>query len=93
MHPLQLSKSEHDLWAVQAPRAAILTNAPRFAHIVVGVTGKMTRMVTIDPSVFVQFKRWMTEQQATRPAPRRRPDAMQAEIVQELMDTGLLMMV
>jgi hypothetical protein len=91
LHPLQLSKDEQDLWAVQAPRATILTNAPRFEQIVVGVTGKMARMVTIDPGVFVDFKRWMAEQEATRPAPRRRRDAMQADIVQQLLDTGLLM--
>ncbi len=90
LHPLQLSGDEQDLWAVQAPRAAILTSAARFEQTVVAVNGKMARMVTIDPVVFVNFKRWMAEQES-RPAPRRRRDAMQADIVQELMNEGLLM--
>ena len=90
IHPLQLSHDEHDLWAVQAPRASILTSAPRFEQIVVSATGKMAKMVTISPTVFVSFKRWMADQTDTRPAPRRRRDALQAEIVQQLLDEGLL---
>lgn len=90
VHPLQLSRDEHDLWAVQAPRANILTGAARFEQVVVSASGKMAKMITISPTVFVSFKRWMAEQTETRAAPRRRRDALQAEIVQQLLDEGLL---
>jgi hypothetical protein len=90
-HPVQLSADESDLWAVQATNASILTDAPRFEQVVASVTGKMARMVTIDPAVFVNFKRWMAEQTTTRPAAKRRRDVLQAAIVQDLMNEKLLL--
>ncbi len=89
-HPLPLSQDPEDLWAVQAPRASILTNATRFEQIVVGTDGKMATMVTIAPQVFVSFKQWMAGLEEDRPAPRRRRDAMQADIVASLLAQKLL---
>ena len=55
----------------------------------VGATGSMAVMRTVDPRTFVEFKRWMAKQR-TRPAPRRQRDARQADIVQALLDEALL---
>ncbi len=88
-HPFRCSADENDLWPVQARRAAVLTSAPVFEQTVGSTTGRMATMRTIDPLSFVEFKRWMAEQ-STRPAPRRQRDARQADIVQALLDNGLL---
>ena len=89
-HPFRFSDDERDLWPVQARRASVLTNAPRFEHVVISATGRMTLMRTIAPETFVQFKRWMAEKAPHRPEPKRRRDQRQADIVQVLLDEGLL---
>lgn len=76
-HPFRFSDDEDDLWPVQAVRASVLTNAPRFEHVIISATGRMTLMRTIAPESFVEFK--------------RRRDQRQADIVQALLDEGLLM--
>ncbi|MES2934578.1 MAG: GSU2403 family nucleotidyltransferase fold protein [Pseudomonadota bacterium] len=91
-HPVQFSSDEDDLWEVQAPRASILTNAARFEQVVTSTSGQMAKMITIDPAVFVSFKRWMAEEAVGRDAARKRRDATQADIVQGLIDEGLLML-
>jgi len=90
-HPFQLTDHEDDLWAVQAPRASVLTEAPRFKQVVVSVNGDMVLMQTIDPRVFVDFKNWMASKAKNRPAIKRRRDEQQALIVQSLLDEGILM--
>ena len=90
-HPFRFSTDEDDLWPVQARRASVLTNAPRFEHVVISATGRMTLMRTIAPETFVEFKRWMAEQAPNRPEIKRRRDRRQADIVQSLLDEGLLL--
>ncbi|MGH8858439.1 MAG: GSU2403 family nucleotidyltransferase fold protein [Polaromonas sp.] len=90
-HPFRFSDDEGDLWPVQAVRASVLTNAPRFEHVVISATGRMTLMRTIAPESFVEFKRWMAGKAPQRPEPKRRRDLRQADIVQKLLDEGLLM--
>lgn len=90
-HPFRFSDDEGDLWPVQAVRASVLTNAPRFDHVVVSATGRMTLMRTIAPESFVEFKRWMSKKAAQRPEAKRRRDLLQADIVQKLLDEGLLL--
>ncbi len=89
-HPFRFSDDEGDLWPVQAVRASVLTNAPRFEHVVVSATGRMTLMRTISPASFVEFKRWMAKKAPGRPEMKKRRDLRQAEIVQKLLDEGLL---
>ncbi len=88
-HPFKLSEAEEDLWPVMAERAKVLTEAPRFQHVVIGATGKMAVMHTISPVTFVEFKRWLADRPHREPSKRRR-DALQAQTVQSLMDEGLL---
>lgn len=90
-HPFRFSDDEGDLWPVQARRASVLTDAPRFEHPVISATGRMARMRTIAPQSFVAFKRWMGSEAPDRPEPRRRRDLRQAAIVQSLLDEGLLL--
>ena len=89
-HPFRFSDDEGDLWPIQAMRASVLTDAPRFDHVVISATGRMTLMRTIVPEAFVEFKRWMAEKAPQRPEPKRRRDRRQADIVQKLLDEGLL---
>lgn len=89
-HPFRFSDDEEDLWPVQAPRASVLTDAPKFEHVVISATGRMAMMRTVAPAVFVEFKRWMAESAPERPQLKRRRDLRQAEIVQALLDEGLL---
>lgn len=89
-HPFRFSGDENDLWPIQAVRASVLTNAPRFDQVVVAVTGRMTLMRTIAPEAFVEFKRWMAEKAPQRPEAKRRRDLRQAAIVQALLDEGLI---
>ena len=37
-HPFKLSEAEEDLWPLLAERAKVLTEAPRFQHVVIGAT-------------------------------------------------------
>lgn len=68
----------------------MLTTASRFEHAVISVTGKMALMRTLAPSAFVEFKRWMGAKAPHREAVKRRRDRLQAEIVQHLIEEGLL---
>ncbi|HVZ46887.1 MAG TPA: GSU2403 family nucleotidyltransferase fold protein [Ramlibacter sp.] len=89
-HPFRFSDDEDDLWPVQAVRAFVLTTARRFDHVVVSATGRMALMRTIAPAAFVEFKRWMAAEAPKREAMKRRRDLRQADIVQNLIDQGLL---
>ena len=51
--------------------------------------GRMAMMRTIEPKVFVEFKRWMSGLPDREPIKRQR-DAVQANAVQLLLDEGLL---
>jgi hypothetical protein len=90
-HPFRFSSDEGDLWPVQAIPASVLTSAPRFEHAVVSATGRMAWMSTIAPATFVEFKRWMAQDAPHREEAKRRRDRLQAGIVQELLDQGLLL--
>ena len=89
-HPFRFSDDEDDLWPVQALRASVMTNAPRFDHVVIAATGRMALMRTIAPESFVEFKRWMGSKLLQRPPSKRQRDLRQASIVQALLDEGLL---
>ncbi|KAF1045516.1 GSU2403 family nucleotidyltransferase fold protein [Xylophilus sp.] len=87
--PFRFTDDEGDLWPVQARRAEQFLKKPRFEQVVVSATGRMALMRTIDPQVFVDFKRWMAGLE-DRPAGKRRRDELQAGIVQKLLDEKLL---
>ena len=89
-HPFRFSADEDDFWPVRAKRASVLTQSPLFVHPVISATGKMATMRTVDPKTFVEFKRWMAAHAQSREPLKRRRDLLQAQIVQELLDEGLI---
>lgn len=89
-HPLRFSAAEDDLWPVKARRASVLANAPVFERTIIAANGQMAQMRTVDPGVFVNFKRWLATQAAHRPADKRQRDARQAGIVEELLKASRL---
>jgi hypothetical protein len=89
-HPFRFTEDEGDLWPVQAQRAEDFLNMPSYERVVFSITGRMALMRTVSPAVFVAFKRWMAELD-NRSAGKRRRDQLQADIVQELLDEGMLL--
>ena len=82
-HPLKITDHEDEFWAVQAHRAGNLLHAKKFSTPLVAANGKMARMTTVAPDVFVKFKRWMAKQPDREPEKRSR-DLHQAKIVTEI---------
>lgn len=89
-HPFRFTADEDDLWPVQAERAAVLTSTPVFEHMIISATGRIVLMRTIDPAVFVSFKRWMASNAQNRPEAKRRRDVRQADVVDGLLREGLV---
>ena len=83
-HPLRLTDHEDEFYAVQAKRAGILLDGEKFSAMIASSTGRMARMNTISPVVFVKFKRWMAGQD-DRESLKRQRDILQAELVEEMV--------
>lgn len=88
-HPLRMSHKEHDLWAVQVGTGAQMVSAARFSQVVVASNGAMARMHTLAPEAFVRLKRGLARR-ASRDPLKRPKDALQARIVQGMLDSGRL---
>jgi len=87
-HPVRLSDSESDFWAIPAPRAQTLLDTELFSAVIVASNGAMARMNTIPPSTFVRFKQWMSELPDRDPGKRRR-DKLQARAVEHVLQEYL----
>ena len=87
-HPIKLSDEDEYFWVAQARRANVLLDSPGFSAVIVASNGTMARMHTVHPATFVAFKRWMSTQ-TEREAMKRRRDAVQAEVVQLLLEKYL----
>jgi hypothetical protein len=83
-HPIRLSEDENDFWVAQAPQAQKLLDSPLFSAVIVASNGEMARMNTTDPTTFVRLKQWMSSLQS-RDALKRRRDALQARLVDEVV--------
>lgn len=84
-HPLKMSDFDDDLWAVQISDGNKILGSRRFSQVVVSETGHMSVMNTIDPNLFVSLKTKLS--QSTSRDPKKRPkDALQAKLVQALID-------
>lgn len=83
-HPLQITDDEDDFWVVQAKKAGQLLDAPKFSAMIVSASGSMARMTTVSPVAFAKFKRWLSTQ-AGRDTMKRSRDAMQADIVEQMV--------
>ena len=83
-HPLRMSDSEEDLWAVQIPKAQWIESAENFDQVIVAVSGEMATMRTIDPVSFIQLKRVIAADSQRDPM-KRPKDILQADIVEKLV--------
>lgn len=81
-HPLRLTDTEGDFWAVQAKNAGVLLSSPTFDAVIVSANGHMARMHTVAPMAFVAFKRWVAEQ-AERDGLKKSRDRLQADLVEQ----------
>jgi hypothetical protein len=88
-HPLKMSHHEEDLWAVQVGSGEQMLGAARFSQIVIASNGAMARMTTIAPEAFVKLKRQLSSS-ASRDPLKRGKDALQAQVVQALMDDYMI---
>lgn len=86
--PGQITGHEDDFWAVRARNADWLLSAPKFREVVVGTSGRMAQMVTVDPRAFALFKLWMMQQKDRDPLKRTR-DENQAMVVIGLINERL----
>lgn len=86
-NPLKVTEHDDDFYAVQARRAGVLLNGPRFSQMIVSYSGHMARMNTIAPGAFVKFKRWLAG--SPDRAVKRSRDAMQAEVIEKLIEERL----
>ena len=73
--PGRFCSLDDDFWVVKARNADWLLSAPKFSEIVVGISGKMARMNTVDPRAFALFKLWMADQSDRGPGKRIDPQS------------------
>jgi hypothetical protein len=87
-HPFRMSDDEEDMWAVQVAGADKMLSTPRFSQMVVSETGHMAMMNTLDPLTFIAIKRMIAALPSRDPR-RRNKDALQADVVEELVRTRM----
>ena len=56
----------------------------------ISATGRLATMRMVDPRTFVALKHWMADHAQNREPIKRRRDLLQAQVVQELLDEGLV---
>ena len=83
-HPLRMSESDDDFWAVQVSMGEKLLSARRFDQVVVATSGEMAMMRTVHPLDFARIKLALS-QQVNRDANKRGKDVLQATVVSELV--------
>lgn len=87
-HPFRMNSNEDDLWAVQVEGVDKLLSSERFSQVVVAETGHMALMTTMNPITFIALKR-MISMSAQRDPRKRLKDALQADLVQQLVKTHM----
>lgn len=87
-HPFRMSDDEDDLWAVQVDGADKMLSSERFSQVVVAETGHMAVMHTMPPLTFIALKKQLATSPGRDPK-KRLKDALQAELVQELVQTSM----
>lgn len=83
-HPFRMSDDADDLWAVQVDGADKMLSSERFSQVVVAETGHMAVMHTMPPLTFMALKKRLAMSVGRDPK-KRLKDALQAELVQELV--------
>ncbi len=83
-HQVRLTDNENELFAIEAEKSGPLLDRPKMSEMIVSVTGRMARMNTVAPDVFVKTKRWIATLD-NRDALKRRRDLLQADLVDEII--------
>ncbi len=83
-HPLRLSAHEDDFWAVQISTGSKLLDGGHFEQAVVATSGHMAWMRAPSPTMFVRVKQQLAAMRERDPL-KARKDALQAEIVQQMV--------
>jgi hypothetical protein len=87
-HPLRMSPSEDDLWAVQVGSGEKMVAGRKFQQLVVAASGQMAMMQTLHPLDFVRIKTALSSNPQRDPL-KRPKDKLQAGVVQSLWDSYL----
>lgn len=83
-HPLRVSKYEDDFWAAQISTGSNLLDGGHFEQAVVATSGHMAMVRVPMPASFVKAKQKLSTIRSRDPL-KARKDALQAEIVSQLM--------
>jgi hypothetical protein len=83
-HPLRVSKYEEDFWAVQISTGSNLLDGGHFEQAVVATSGHMAMVRAPAPASFIRVKQQLSKLR-TRDPLKARKDALQAQIVSQLM--------
>jgi hypothetical protein len=92
-HPMRMTERPHagdpdgedeDFYAVQIPTGEQLAYGQKFSQVVVASNGRMARMPTVAPSVFVGVKRAIAQRRDRDPL-KRNKDVLQADVVAQLV--------
>jgi hypothetical protein len=83
-----MSDDEDDFWAVQVSMGEKLQSARRMDQVVVSTSGAMALMRTVHPLDFARIKRTLSQQTGRDPN-KKGKDALQADIVTELVQEHL----
>lgn len=84
-HPLRMSANEDDLWAVQVSSGEKMLSSRKFEQLIVAASGEMAFMRTLHPLDFVRIKTALSADPQRDPL-KRPKDALQANVVQSLVD-------
>lgn len=87
-HPLPMSASEDDLWAVQVSSGEKMVSRHKFQQLVISTSGHMGHMQTLHPLDFIHVKKELSRTPHRDPL-KRPKDLLQANVVQELWDIYL----
>jgi hypothetical protein len=92
-HPMPLADPEHldedSAWAVQVPSGGVVESAGRFGAMIVAANGEMAWMETVPPTAFVRIKQRIAADPGRDPI-KKRKDLAQAQVIQQLLEDGLL---
>ena len=91
-HPLRMSTSEDDLWAVQVSSGEKMVSGRKFGQLVVSASGHMAHMQTLHPLDFIRVKTELSASPQRDPI-KRPKDGLQARVVQSLWDLRGLQLV
>ena len=84
LHPLRVSQHDEDFWAVQISTGSTLLDGGHFEQAVAATSGKMAVMRVPSPATFIRVKEKLAAMR-TRDPLKARKDALQAQIVSQLV--------